>query len=75
MACEFPGDVSRDGRLARDVGERRLALGEAFLRINAPEPVFTSSTSPSSPAASFLLNIDAQISPEFSTVPVLSRNA
>ena len=45
------------------------------LRRNAPDPVFTSSTSASSPAASFLLKIDAQIRPGFSTVPVRSRSA
>ena len=45
------------------------------LRRKAPEPVFTSSTSASSPAASFLLKIDAQISPGLSTVAVRSRSA
>lgn len=45
------------------------------LRKKAPEPVFTSNTSASSPAASFLLKIDAQISPGLSTVAVRSRNA
>ena len=45
------------------------------LRRKAPEPVFTSSTKAFSPAASFLLRIDAQMSPGFSTVAVRSRNA
>ena len=47
----------------------------ARLRRNAPEPVFTSSTSAFNPAASFLLKIDAQIRPGLSTVPVRSRRA
>ncbi len=43
--------------------------------MNAPEPVFTSSTSASIPSASFLLMIEAQISAGLSTVPVTSRSA
>ena len=45
------------------------------LRRKAPDPVFTSSTSASRPAASFLLKIEAQINPGLSTVPVRSRSA
>ena len=52
-------------------GTRHLRV----LRRNAPEPVFTSSTRASRPAASFLLRIDAQIRPGLSTVPVRSRSA
>ncbi len=44
-------------------------------RKNAPEPVFTSSTSPPSPAASFLLIIEAQSRYGLSTVAVRSRSA
>ena len=46
----------------------------SYWRKKAPEPVFTSSTSASSPAASFLLRMEAPISPGLSTVPVRSRN-
>ena len=43
--------------------------------MNAPDPVFTSSTSASIPSASFLLMMDAQIRYGLSTVPVTSRKA
>ncbi len=43
--------------------------------MNAPEPVFTSSTRASIPSASFLLMMEAQIRNGLSTVPVTSRNA
>ena len=43
--------------------------------MKAPEPTFTSITSASSPAASFLERIEATISGSDSTVPVASRIA
>ena len=43
--------------------------------MNAPPPVFTSSTRPPIPSAIFLLMIDAQMSGMLSTVPVTSRRA
>ena len=43
--------------------------------MNAPEPVFTSSTSASAPSAIFLLMIELAISGIDSTVPVTSRSA
>jgi hypothetical protein len=43
--------------------------------MNAPEPVLTSITSASRPAASFLDRIEATISVSDSTVPVASRIA
>ena len=43
--------------------------------MNAPRPVFTSSTSASMPSAIFLLMIDALMSGMLSTVPVTSRSA
>jgi hypothetical protein len=43
--------------------------------MKAPLPVFTSSTSPVSPSASFLDMILAEISGMDSTVPVTSRRA
>ncbi len=42
--------------------------------MKAPAPVFTSSTSPVSPSASFLLMMLAAISGIASTVDVASRN-
>ena len=42
---------------------------------NAPLPVFTSSTMPSLPAASFLLMIDEAMRGMLSTVAVTSRRA
>ena len=43
--------------------------------MKAPAPVLTSSTSPPSPSASFLLMMDAAISGMASTVAVASRRA
>ena len=43
--------------------------------MNAPDPVFTSSTSASMPSAIFLLMIELAISGMHSTVPVTSRSA
>ena len=50
----------------------RVASASPFM--NAPEPVFTSSTSASIPSASFLLMMDAQISGGLSIVLVKCRN-
>ncbi len=47
----------------------------AGLFMNAPAPVFTSSTSPPMPSAIFLLMMDAQMSGMLSTVAVTSRSA
>ena len=47
----------------------------SMLFINAPLPVFTSSTIASAPAASFLLMIELTISGMDSMVPVTSRSA
>src|SRR5256885_717276 len=52
---------------------RRIESSSCFIK--APEPVFTSSTSASMPSASFLLMMDAQMRPIFSTVAVTSRSA
>ena len=52
---------------------RKAASFSVFM--NAPEPVFTSSTSASMPSASFLLMMEAQIRYGLSTVPVTSRSA
>src|SRR3954454_713386 len=46
-----------------------------MLSMNAPEPTFTSMTSASRPAASFLDRIEATMSGSDSTVPVASRMA
>ena len=43
--------------------------------MNAPLPVFTSSTRPSMPSANFLLMMEAQIRLGLSTVAVTSRRA
>ena len=51
------------------------ARDSASVGMNAPEPVFTSITSTSSPAASFFDRMDAVISAMDSTVPVTSRVA
>ena len=52
---------------------RRRESASVFM--NAPPPVFTSSTSASMPSAIFLLMIDALMSGMLSTVPVTSRSA
>ena len=52
---------------------RARALASSIVFMKAPEPTFTSSTSPSSPAASFLDRIEAVIRSMLSTVPVTSR--
>jgi hypothetical protein len=51
------------------------SLADAWSAMKAPEPVFTSSTKPCSPAASFLERMEAVISGTDSTVAVTSRMA
>ena len=51
------------------------ATASASVFMNAPDPHFTSSTSPSSPAASFFDRIDAVMRSMLSTVPDTSRIA
>jgi predicted TIM-barrel fold metal-dependent hydrolase len=55
------------------ISSARWMASASCLR-KAPEPVFTSSTNASSPAASFLLMMDAQIRNGLSTVAVRSRS-
>src|SRR5205085_7689396 len=55
--------------------ERESAVASFSVGMNAPEPVLTSITSPSSPSASFLLRMLAVIRGIDSTVPVTSRSA
>ena len=50
------------------------SAASSSLFMNAPDPVFTSSTSASMPSASFLLMIEAQISAGLSMVLVKCRN-
>ena len=54
---------------------RRARAASSASAMKAPEPVFTSSTRPSSPAASFFDRIEAVISGIDSTVAVTSRMA
>ena len=51
------------------------ALASSRVAMKAPLPHFTSSTNPSSPAASFFDRIEAVIRSMLSTVPVTSRIA
>ena len=55
--------------------DRASASARSGVFMNAPEPHFTSSTSASSPAASFFDRIDAVIRSIDSTVPDTSRIA
>ena len=60
-------------RVAPATAPARRESSTVFM--NAPRPVFTSSTSASIPSAIFLLMIDAVMSGMLSTVPVTSRSA
>ena len=72
-----------DDRLRLDAGTpcrsrratRRARGRRRVVFMNAPLPLFTSSTSASMPSAIFLLMIDAEISGMLSIVPVTSRRA
>ncbi len=61
--------------VAVSTSARASATASSSRAMKAPEPAFTSSTSPSSPAASFFDRIDAVIRSTLSTVPVTSRTA
>ena len=50
-------------------------LASCMVFMKAPDPILTSSTRPSSPAASFLDRIDAVMRSRLSTVEVTSRIA
>ena len=54
---------------------RASSRASASVRMNAPEPTFTSRTMLWAPPASFLLMMLAAISGSDSTVPVTSRSA
>ena len=54
---------------------RASVRASAGSRMNAPDPVLTSSTSAPAPSAIFLLMIELAISGTDSTVPVTSRSA
>jgi hypothetical protein len=67
--------VGRPASLATVTSARASDSACSREAMKAPEPVFTSSTSASRPAASFFDRIEATISPSDSTVAVTSRTA
>ncbi len=77
--CAHVGDQRR-GHAARPLRRRDQRAGQRLglapcVFMKAPDPHFTSSTSASSPAASFFDRIEAVIRSMLSTVPVTSRIA
>jgi hypothetical protein len=67
--------VGTPAPLAVATRARASSMASASVFMNAPEPAFTSSTSPSSPAASFLDRMEAVMRSTDSTVAVTSRTA
>jgi hypothetical protein len=67
--------VLRPAPFATDTRLSASSRAIAWVGMKAPDPVLTSSTSASSPSASFLARIEAVISGTLSTVAVTSRMA
>ena len=67
--------VGQPAPLATSTKARAKAVASLWVFINAPEPTFTSKTSPCRPADSFFDKIEAVIRSTLSTVPVTSRIA
>ena len=67
--------VRTPDRFPVSTSDRASRRESSTVFMNAPRPVFTSSTSASIPSAIFLLMIDAVMSGMLSTVPVTSRSA
>ena len=67
--------VGRPAPAATPTRLRARSRASSMLCMKAPEPVFTSITSASSPAARFLDRIEAVMSGTDSTVAVTSRTA